>query len=209
MSQNLVDYQAMQRIVGIPFDAGQSHVLKALAEMECHNKPVRRSQKRFLNEAHKSLKYKLDGPPSKLRVHEPEKIFILLQVSIGQLYLAEYSLRQEMNSIVDSAFRVLSAAEEYSVTGSKHGNLAFQSLKLRRSPATGLWGEDGGVLNQLRGVGPTTTPALKRADVSSFHDVLKTTEEQVESCSASTPFGSTMLREADSKILECTLKLRA
>ena len=102
MSSNLVDYQAMQLIVGLPCDASQSQVLKALVQMEASHRPVRRSEKRALNEARnrKTLKYKLEGARSKIRVKDPrEKAFVLLQASIGRVSLDDVALRQEMNSM--------------------------------------------------------------------------------------------------------------
>ena len=43
------------------------------------------------------IKYKLDGPPSKVRIQTPaQKTFVLLQSAIGQHYLDDYTLRQEM-----------------------------------------------------------------------------------------------------------------
>lgn len=50
MSQNLVEYQAMQLIVQLPFDASLGQVLKSLSAVEGMHRPVRRSEKKSLNE---------------------------------------------------------------------------------------------------------------------------------------------------------------
>eukprot|EP00957_Ditylum_brightwellii_P081451 6196001-Ditylum_brightwellii.AAC.1 len=78
-----------------------------------------------------------------------------------------------MNQAVDYATRMLQAVEDYSVEGSKHGQVALESLLLRRSLATSLWSAKDGVLNQLRGVGHKTTAKLKMNKIITFADVLE------------------------------------
>jgi hypothetical protein len=51
MSQSLVEYQAMTAIVNIPFDADVQTVLRAICDMEGLQRPVRRNEKKALNEA--------------------------------------------------------------------------------------------------------------------------------------------------------------
>ena len=72
----------------------------------------------------------------------------------------DYTLRQEMNFMVDHANRMLKALEEFSAKGSKHGKVALGALILRRSLATSLWGPGDGILNQIRGVGAKTIKKL-------------------------------------------------
>ena len=210
MNQSMVDFESMKRIVGLPFDADQALLLKALSEFESLQRPVRRSEKKDLNDAHKIIRYKLDGPPSKVRVQTPaQKAFVLLQAAIGQHYLEDFTLRQEMSCMVEYATRMLSAAEEFSIEGSKHGQVALQSLRLRRSLATSLWGAGDGVLNQLRGVGHKTTAKLRLNKILSFADVLSSSSEAIERAAGrGKPFG-TELRTAVSKILQSTLHLSA
>jgi hypothetical protein len=208
MSQQLVTYEAMELFVGLPFDASQCQILQALTEIADIHRPVRRSEKKVLNETHKMIKYKLPGPPSKVRVQKPpEKAFVLLQAGIGQIYLEDYAMRQEMSSMVDYSSRMLVAVEEYSVRGSMHGRVAVQSLKLRRSLATSLWSAGEGALNQLVGVGQTTTASLKFNGITTFEDVLASTEGEIEKAAQRiAPFG-VKLRSAVSKILQRTLKV--
>lgn len=138
-----------------------------------------------------------------------QKAFVLLQASIGQIFLEDYTLRQEMNSMVEYASRMLSAIEEYSLQGSKHGHVALQSLRLRRSLATSLWGRNDGVLNQLLGIGTKTTAILKLHGITTFEDVIASNDEMIEKAAHRTPpFGSN-LRTVVSKILRGTFKLAA
>lgn len=210
MSQHLVESQAMQLFVDTAYDSNQCQILKTLAHIEGLHRPVRRSEKRFLKEAHKSLKYKLDGPPSKVTIQKPfEKAFVLLQVSIGRIHLEDYTLRQEMNSMVDFSSRMLMALEDYSTRGTKNGMVVLESLKLRRSLATNTWNAQEDVLNQLIGIGPSAALSLKFSGISKFEDVLQATDEQLEKAAKRLqPFGSN-LRTAVSKILADTLQITA
>jgi ATP-dependent DNA helicase HFM1/MER3 len=210
MSQHMVEFEAMKSIVGLPFDADQATLLKFLAECDRLHRPVRRSEKKALNEVHKLIRYKLpvDGPPSKVRVQSPwEKTFVLLQAAIGQHYLEDVTLRQEMSFMVEYATRILSAVEDYTIDGSMNGQVALQSLRLRRSLATCLWGPGDGVLNQLRGVGHKTTAKLRFSKISSFVDVLSATSEAIERAAGRAPPFGKELRTAVSKILAGTLQL--
>jgi hypothetical protein len=208
MSQQLVRVEAMELFVGLPFDASQCQILKVLTEIEDIQRPVRRSEKKVLNETHKMIKYKLDGAPSKVRVQKPpEKALVLLQAGIGQIYLEDYAMRKEMSAMVDYSSRMLVAVEEYSVRGSMYGQVALQSLKLRRSLATSLWTASNGALNQLMGVGQNTTTALKFNGITTFEDVIASTEEVIEKAAQrAAPFGA-KLRSAVSEILRSTLKV--
>ena len=210
MSQHMVDFEAMKRIAGLPFDADQAGLLRALSEFEGLHRPVRRSEKKILNEVHKMIRYKLEGPASKVRIQTPsQKAFVLLQAAIGQHYLEDFTLRQEMSYMVENATRMLSAAEEFSIDGSKHGQVALQSLLLRRSLATSLWGANDGVLNQLRGIGHKTTAKLRFHRILSFADVLTSSSESIERAAGrGAPFGNEV-RTAVCKILNNTLQLSA
>jgi len=214
MSQHLVHYQTMkQQIVQLPFDATQYQVLKALASIEGLQRPVRRNEKKALNAAHKILKlHKLEGPPSKVRVKEPwEKAFVLLQVYIEGLELEgnDYAMRQEMNSMVEYASRMLAAIEEYSAKGSKHGNVAVQSLKIRRALAVHLWNGNDGLLRQIKGISKSLSYSLHLAGISTFDNVMQSSEEKIEkAASRSPPFGAD-LRKACSKLLRSRLKISA
>jgi hypothetical protein len=111
--------------------------------------------------------------------------------------------------MVDYASRMLSGFEDFSVQGSRNGRVAFHSLLLRRSLATGLWNQHDGVLNQIMGVGPKTTASLKLHGISSFTDVINATDEKIETAAQrAPPFGST-LRRAVTKILQGRMKLTA
>ena len=64
------------------------------------------ARKQILNEGHKMVPYKLDGPANKVRIQTPqEKAFVLLQAAMGQNYLDDFTLRQEI-SYISTAWRM-------------------------------------------------------------------------------------------------------
>lgn len=114
-----------------------------------------------------------------------------------------------MGAMVDYSSRMLSAIAEYSVQGSGHGQVALQSLRLRRSLATSLWCGKNGVLNQITGIGQATTANLKIHGIATFQDVLRASSEVLEKAAhRSSPFGSN-LRKIVSKIVGSSLKVSA
>ena len=208
MSQFLVPYKAMQKIVRLSHDSGQLQILVVLSQIEELQFPLRRNEKKHLNDVHKMIKYKLEGQPSKVRVQTQEqKAFVLLQSAIGQHYIEDFTLRNEMSMMVDTARRMLSAAEDYSIEGSMHGKVALESLLLRRSISTSLWGPGDGVLNQLPGVGHKTASKMAMNKIRSFGDVLSKTSDDIEqACGRQSPFGQ-QLRAAVKKIFYNSLSL--
>ena len=213
MSQRLVSVSAMTEISKIPYDASHSQLLKIVAMMDGMQFPVRRSEKKALNSVHKELKlYKLDGPISKARVQEPwQKAFVLLQAYVEEIEFEglDGATRQEMNSMVDSATRILSAIEELSLKGSLNGNVLLQCLKLRRSLAVHLWSTKDGILRQIKGIGKALAFSLLMNGVSTFEDVIDRTEDQLEkAASRPQPFG-TDLRKAAASILHSRLTICA
>jgi replicative superfamily II helicase len=210
MSQHLVDYATMEIISQLPFDATQCQVARAISHIENLQRPCRRNEKKTLNAAHKDIKFKLEGPPSKVRVQQPwEKSFVLLQSHIGQVAIEDYTLRQETMSMVEYASRVLVAAEEFSARSSRHGKVVVETLKLRRALATRVWCSQSGVLGQFSSLDRKTVSALKFNGISTFDDVLATKEETLEAVAKRTsPFGLD-LRKVVSQVLASTLKLTA
>lgn len=228
----VVEYSTMHIISHLPFDANQGQVLKSICEIEAMHRPVRRAEKKYLNEVHKQIKYKLEGPPSKVRVQQPwEKTFVLMQVSIGQIQIEDYTvrnpimsyhnivfhlfilvllqLRQEMLAMTDTASRILNALEQYCAWASHSGQLARQALVLRRAIATSLWCSQNGVLGQFGNLSRETVAALRFNGISGFQDVMTLSEERIEhAANRKPPFGQNLLR-AVRQTLSVSLKLSA
>ena len=210
MSRNFVDFEAMKSIVKLPHDSGPVQLLHMMSNCEKIQTQVRRMEKKPLNEAYKLIKYKLEGPQSKVRIQTPaEKVFVMLQAAIGQHFFQDFALRQQMSTMIDGASQILSAVEQYAKEGSGHGQVATQGMLFRRSLYSSLWGENDGVLNQIGGVTQEMAAKLKDSGISTFADAVSSSDEAIASaCNVTSSFPSS-LRSAASKILQHTLKLSA
>ena len=132
---------------------------------------------------------------------------MLLQASIGQHYLQDFTLRQEMTMGCEYASRILQAAEDFSVEESKHGKVALECLLLRRCLASSLWGRGDGVLNQLGGVGQKSAAKLSMNKIRTFEDIMSKSSNEIEqACGRKSPFGQE-IRKAVSKLLSKTLSV--
>ena len=212
MSRNFIDFDTMKGIVKLPHDSGPIQLLHFMSNCTKIQTPIRRDDKKHLNEAYKAgvPKYKLEGPQSKVRVKTPaEKVFVMLQAAIGQYFFQDASLRQQMSHMIDKASQILSAIEQYAKEGSGNGQVAAQGMLFRRSLYSGLWGENGGVLNQIGGVTKEMATRLKGVGIITFADAVNSSNESIaQTCNVTTTFASS-LRAAASKILQRTLKLSA
>ena len=210
MSRNFLDLPTLKSITRLPHDAGPHQILHLLSNCSKLQSQVKRKDKKHLKEAHKHIRYKLDGPQSKLKVQTPaEKVFILLQSAISNHHFEEFSLRQDMNNAVEGAIRVLTSIEEYSREGSRNGHVLAQCHLLRRSFFHSIWGDNDGVLKQIGGVTQDLEAKLKSSGIVSFSDVVNSDAQDIaEACGMPVDFGN-KLRAAAGMILQCTLKLHS
>lgn len=210
MSRNFVDFQTMKSIVKLPHDCGPLQLLHMLSRCEKIQTPVRRAEKKELNEAYKLVKYKFEGPQSKIRIQTPEqKAFVLLQASIGRHHFRDASLRREMSNILEGAFRVLAAVEDYAREGSRHGEVAVQAWLMRRSLYSSLWGDKDGILNQVNGITHEMTKKLTNNGIKTFADAMNSSSEDIVKALNVPPSFASGVRTAAAKILQHTLKLSA
>jgi ATP-dependent DNA helicase HFM1/MER3 len=210
MSRNYIDFEAMKAIVKLPHDSGPVQLLRMMSNCAKIQIPIRRNEKKALNEAYKTIKYKLEGPQSKVRIQtDAEKCFVMLQAAIGQYFFGEFSLRQQMSYMIDGASQVLSAIEQYAKEGSRNGQVAIQAMLFRRSLYSSLWGEHDGVLNQIGGVTQDMAAKLKASGISSFADAMSRSNEDIVKAINVTDAFANSLRVAASTILHRTLNLSA
>ena len=136
-----------------------------------------------------------------------QKAFVLLQAAIGQNYLQDFTLRQEMSICCEYASRILQAAEDYSIEESKNGKIALECLLLRRCLASSLWGPENGVLNQLGGVGQKTAAKLGMNNIRTFEDIISKSSDEIEqACGKRSPFGQEV-RKAVTKLFSKALSV--
>jgi hypothetical protein len=210
MSRNFIDFETMKAIVKLPHDSGPHKLLTCLSNCAKIQAPIRRNEKKALNEAYKTIKYKLEGPQSKVRIQtDAEKCFVMLQAAIGQYFFSEFALRQQMSYMIDGASQVLSAVEQFATEGSRNGQVAIQSMLFRRSLYSSLWGEHDGVLNQIGGVTQEMAAKLKVSGISTFADAVSSSNEDIVKAIHVTDAFAKSLRVAASTILHRTLKLSA
>jgi ATP-dependent DNA helicase HFM1/MER3 len=210
MSRNFIDFEAMKAIVKLPHDSGPVQLLHMMSNCAKIQIPIRRNEKKALNDAYKTIKYKLEGPQSKVRIQtDAEKCFVMLQAAIGQYFFGEFALRQQMSSMINGASQVLSAIEQYAKEGSRNGQVAIQAMLFRRSLYSSLWGVHDGVLNQIGGITQEMVAKLKVSGISSFVDAMSRSNEDIVKAINVTDAFANSLRVAASTILHRTLKLSA
>jgi replicative superfamily II helicase len=210
MSHHLTSFSAMKAIAMLPFDATECQILNCLSQMEAIQYPLRRHEKKLLNECHQEVRFKLATPSNKFKIQSmSEKAFVLLQACIGQQYFNDFTLRQEMTSMTEQCSAILTAAQEFSTRGSKNGYVALQCYKLKRSLYASLWGEASGVLNQLAGLGQKYTRILSMNGISTFADVMSSSDEAIaKACGQGVSFGND-LRAKVSQLLSDKLNISA
>jgi ATP-dependent DNA helicase HFM1/MER3 len=112
MSKYLITFGTMLRLLELPMAASLPEVIDMLSMCEEVGKPVRRTDKKFLNECIKTLRF-----PLKARVQKPDqKAVVLLQTAIQRIHIPDFALRVEQNEIVDMSVRILSALTEVCLT---------------------------------------------------------------------------------------------
>lgn len=212
MSRNFLDLQSLRSITRLHHDAGQLQIIHFLANCSKLQTHIKKKEKKELNAAYKNvIKYKFEGPQSKVRIQSPDqKVFVLLQSAISNHRFVDSDLCKQMESLVDETLRILAALEEYSKEGSCNGHLIVQSQLLRRSIFHGMWGEKDGLLKQIGGVTHDVESKLRANGISSFTDVANSFdgEEIARMCNMPPAFGHN-LRAAASVILQSTLTLSA
>lgn len=67
MSRNFIDFETMKDIIKLPHNSGPVQLLHMISNCSKIQTPVRRHEKKALNEAYKRIKYKLEGCVSNSR----------------------------------------------------------------------------------------------------------------------------------------------
>jgi hypothetical protein len=101
-------------------------------------KPVRRSEKKFLNELMREVRY-----PQKVKVQEPcHKAYVLLLSAIDKAEIPEFSLRVEQSEIVEQCVRILSALFDNALEREK-GMLLESCILFKRALMLQMWDDIG------------------------------------------------------------------
>ena len=115
-------------------------MLISLSDAEELHKPVRRTEKKFLNDLMKShVRF-----PVKCKVQESNhKTYVLLQAAVSRVHIPDFYLKVEQAEIVEQCLRVLSALIDFSIDREK-GQLLLTALLLQRALMTRAWEDSNG-----------------------------------------------------------------
>ncbi|CAB1111431.1 unnamed protein product [Ectocarpus sp. CCAP 1310/34] len=166
-------------------------ILRVCAECDEVNVPLRRAEKRFLNDLNQKVRY---PPPKKEVVRTPaDKALVLLQAALGGLHLDDWTLRGEQTAMLDTSARLLGCcAESLAVAGRGGGLGCAVSLRLMRSVRLRLWMDaERGQLKQLPGVGDTMSGRLEASGIITLTDLGRSTSVNVDAITGRKhPFGN-------------------
>lgn len=94
MARNMLLFTSMQVLLALPANATLEDVLRAICQCDELETPVRKMEKKTLNELSLKVRFKLE---KKARVQEPaQKAFVLIQAMLGGLEVPDFSMRMEV-----------------------------------------------------------------------------------------------------------------
>ncbi|CAM9166116.1 unnamed protein product, partial [Ectocarpus sp. 12 AP-2014] len=190
-SRFMVRFESMKAILGVSENHGTRDILRVCAECDEVNVPLRRAEKRFLNDLNQKVRY---PPPKKEVVRTPaDKALVLLQAALEGLHLDDWTLRGEQTAMLDTSARLLGCcAESLAVAGRGGGLGCAVSLRLMRSVRLRLWMDaERGQLKQLPGVGDTMSGRLEASGIITLTDLGCSTSVKVDAITGRKhPFGN-------------------
>jgi len=167
MARSMISFNTMVLLMKLPLDCTLSQFIAALSRAKELYKPVRRSEKKLLNDMMKAIRF-----PLKIRVQEPpHKAFVLLQAAVGRLDIKDFALRVEQSEIVESALRIMFALSELCKENC-NGLLLLNAVLLDRSLRCRLWEVNyDTVFRQCIGVSDNTYRALISNHIQNASDL--------------------------------------
>eukprot|EP00903_Cladosiphon_okamuranus_P018895 g17378.t1 len=189
-SRFMVRLESMKALMSVSESHGTREILRMCAECDELSVPVRRAEKRILNDLNKQVRY----PPAKKEiVRTPaDKALVLLQASLGGLPLEDWTLRGEQTSMLEAAARLLGCcAESLAVPGRGGGLGCAVSLRLMRSVRLKMWMDtELGQLRQLPGVGESLCVRLGGSHIITLLDLARAAPGKVNTIAGRKhPFG--------------------
>jgi hypothetical protein len=150
-------------------------LIGALCQAEELHKPLRRFDKRYLNETLSQGRF-----PLKFKVTTAaHKCYVLLQAAIDQIPPADFFTKVEQCEIVERTIRILGAVIDNSIHN-LHGKLLESSLLFVRALRTRLWESSKCLLSQCHGVSEHLSKKLSELRFSSVADFRKYTPAGVQ-----------------------------
>jgi len=161
MSRNMIKFDSMIILLRLHPTCNVKTLIVELGKCVELHRPVRRDEKKVLNEHGKNnCRFPLK---SKDRVKEPEhKAFVLLQIYIARIWSSSFQLRLEMEEIYQNGRRLLNAIADLAKER-QHGILLESAILLARSLNNRIWYNNDSVFLQ-------TFPALSDSLLNKLKD---------------------------------------
>lgn len=135
-------------------------------------RPVRRLEKKFLNEVMKTIRF-----PLKERVQYPcQKSYVLLQAAVSRISMKDFTLKVEQAEVVNSTIRLLRALYEVALCKVDGGLILENTILLERALKMRLWeGPEPNVFLQCNKLSPELITRLAESGVKNFLNIYKMT----------------------------------
>eukprot|EP00981_Chlorochromonas_danica_P001931 scaffold398_cov177-Ochromonas_danica.AAC.30 len=176
MSKALIKFGSMKLLTSLTADMQLHQLIKAFSACEELHKPVRRSEKKTLNDLMKFVRF-----PLRERVQDPShKSYVLMQAAVNATEIKDFTLRIEQADIVENATRLLKGLQELCV----HRQLGFlleATILFERALRTRLWeGLNSCQFFQCGGLSAKTMKALQANGINSVTDIYGLSLAQVQ-----------------------------
>lgn len=183
MSRNLTRFSSMKHLMSINPATTLSDLVKSLPNCIELHKPVRRTEKRTLNELTNVIRF-----PLKEKVQQPyHKCYILLQAAVNRTAIKDFSLKIEQAEIVDSAMRLLKTLHEICLEN-KYGPLLESAILFERALRIRAW--EGNVTNMFqfcKGLSEATLLNIIQAGYKSVEQLFRCPIQQLSTMLNCTP----------------------
>ncbi|BEI86620.1 hypothetical protein CcaverHIS002_0609070 [Cutaneotrichosporon cavernicola] len=199
MSQNFISYRTMCHIVSMDPDSSLRSLLELLAgSTEFSSLRIRQGDRALLNtlRVHKDIKYHLDTPAKTYA----DKVFLLAQVTFGNVNLDEFSTKTENTSPLQTQILIFNVAPRlaraiFNVTCHKqYGRAAVAAIELCHTVHGKAWEDTSAVFRQIDKIGPKSITVLESNGIHTFDDLLKLQPSRIEMwLNRHPPFGTEVL----------------
>jgi len=178
MTRSMIRLSTMRVIMHLDPACTMHNIVVEVCGCSEMSKPVRRNEKKTLNDMMRGVRY-----PLKIRVQEPRhKAYVLLLTAVDKIHINDFSLRVEQSELVEQFLRVLSALQDNAIERNK-GKLLESSVFLKRALNLQMWEsvrDDRSLFELCSGIAPAIVPRFVEAGLASVNDVLKLTARELQ-----------------------------
>jgi len=142
MTQACIRFNSMALIMDMANSADLDLLLHSLSMSEELHKPLRRSEKKVLNDIAKNMRFPYKSKQT--TKESSHKAYVLMQAAVSRVPLGsgdgDWALRVEQSEIVEQALRILAALVEYAKESNK-GALLEAAIVVERALKLRCWGD--------------------------------------------------------------------